>query len=99
MVQVIGGALVGADFLNKSDNDGNVVMAIDPEAMIGMQRFIEETTKITDAIKQAKRLDGVEEVMLPGERGDRTRSKVLETGEIEIEDNLLSSLRSFVDGN
>jgi len=99
MVQIIGGALVGGDFLNASDNDGNVVIAIDPEAMIGMQRFIEETTKMTTAIKRAKKLEGVEEVMVPGERGDRIRSRVLDSNEIEVEDNLLNSLKSFVEGN
>ena len=99
MVQIIGGALVGGDFLNESDHDGNVVIAIDPESMIGMQRFIEETTKMTKAIKQAKKLDGVEEVMIPGERGDKIRSKLLDSGEIEVEDNLLNSLKSFVEAN
>ena len=99
MVQIIGGALVGGDFLNESKNDGNVVIAINPEAMIGMQRFIEETTKMTKAIKQAKKLEGVEEVMVPGERGDRIRSKILDSDEIEVEDNLLNSLKSFVESN
>ncbi len=99
MVQIIGGALVGGDFLNKSDNDGNVVIAINPDAMIGMQRFIEETTKMTEAIKQAKRLEGVEEVLIPGERGDKIRSQRLDCDEIDVEDNLLNSLRSFVEGN
>ncbi len=99
IVQIIGGALVGGDFLNESDNDGNVVIAINPEAMIGMQRFIEETTKMTMAMKQAKTLDGVEEVMVPGERGDRVRSRVLDGNEIEVEDNLLNSLKSFVEGS
>lgn len=99
IVQIIGGALVGGDFLNESDHDGNVVIAINPEAMIGMKRFIEETTKMTTAMKQAKTLEGVEEVMVPGERGDRIRSQVLESNEIEIEDNLLNSLKSFVKSN
>jgi L-2-hydroxycarboxylate dehydrogenase (NAD+) len=99
MVQIIGGALVGGDFLNESDNDGNVAIAIDPEAMIGIQRFIEETTKMTRSIRQAKKLEGVEEVMVPGDRGDRIRSRVVDSGEIEIEDNLLNSLRSVVEGN
>ena len=99
MVQIIGGALVGGDFLDKTDNDGNVMIAIDPEAMIGMQTFIEETTKMTRAIKQAKKLEGVEEVMVPGERGDRIRSAILESNQIEIEDNLLESLRRVADGN
>ncbi len=99
MVQIIGGALVGGDFLNESKNDGNVVIAINPEAMIGMQKFIEETTKMTKAIKQAKKLEGVEEVMVPGERGDKIRSKILDSNEIEVEDNLLKSLQSFVAGH
>lgn len=99
MVQIIGGALVGGDFLNGSDHDGNVVIAIDPDAMIGMSRFTEETTKMTAAMKRAKKLDGVEEVLVPGERGDKIRARILASGEIEVEDNLLKSLRSFVEGD
>ncbi len=37
--------------------------------------------------------------MVPGERGDRIRSRVLDSNEIEVEDNLLNSLKSFVEGN
>ena len=96
MVQIIGGALVGGDFLNESDHDGNVVIAIDPEAMIGMKRFLEETTKMTEAIRGAKKLEGVDEVLVPGERGDRIRSKILDHDEIEVEQNLLNSLIDFV---
>ena len=98
MVQIIGGALVGGEFLNESENGGNVVIGINPEAMIGMQRFIEETTKMTKAIKKAKKLEGVEEVMVPGERGDKIRSRILACHEIEVEDNLLDSLKKFVEG-
>lgn len=97
MVQIIGGALVGGDFVNGSSNDGNVVMAIDPEAMIGMKQFVEETTKMTTAIKKAKPLKGVDEVMVPGERGDRIRAAALKSGEIEIEDNLYEELVKFVE--
>jgi len=37
--------------------------------------------------------------MVPGDRGDRIKSRVVDSGEIEIEDNLLNSLRSVVEGN
>jgi len=96
MVQIIGGALVGGDFLNESDHDGNVVIAINPDTMIGTRRFLEETTKMTEAIRKAKRLEGVEEMMVPGERGDRIRSRILDRDEIEVEENLLNGLISFV---
>jgi LDH2 family malate/lactate/ureidoglycolate dehydrogenase len=75
------------------DNDGDVIIAINPEALIGTKRFIEETTKMAKAMKKAKKLPGVDEICVPGERGDKIRAKILETGEIEVEDNLLSELR------
>ena len=96
MVQIIGGALVGADFNKESKNDGNVVIAINPEALIGTKTFIKETTKMTQAIKQAKKIEGVDEVLVPGERGDKIRAEILKTGEIEIENNLLQSLKDFI---
>ncbi|MFC1780429.1 Ldh family oxidoreductase [Patescibacteria group bacterium] len=96
MVQIIGGTLVGADFNNNSDNDGNVVIAINPESLTGIDRFIKETTKITKAMKKSKRLKGVDEILVPGERGDRIRTTILKAGEIEIEDNLLAELKKFV---
>ncbi len=96
MVQIIGGALVGADFNDSgSKNDGNVVIAINPEALVGIKQFITKTTKMTQAINQAKKLEGVDEVLVPGERGDKIRAEILDSGEIEIEDNLLQSLKDF----
>jgi len=98
MVQIIGGALVGADFNNPdSANDGNVVIAINPGALVGTEYFIGETTKITKAMKNAKKLEGVEEIFVPGERGDKIRAEILKTGEIEVEANLLKELREFVE--
>jgi len=37
--------------------------------------------------------------MVTGERGDKIRLKIIDTDKIEVEDNLLNSLISFVDGN
>ncbi|MBU0576666.1 Ldh family oxidoreductase [Patescibacteria group bacterium] len=93
MVQIIGGALVGADFLNGSDNDGNVIIAINPESLAGTDRFFNEVTKMIRATKGAKRLEGVNEIFVPGERGDKTRAEILKSGEIEVGDNLYSELR------
>jgi len=37
--------------------------------------------------------------MVTGERGDKIRLKIIDSDKIEVEDNLLNSLISFVDGN
>jgi LDH2 family malate/lactate/ureidoglycolate dehydrogenase len=95
MVQIIGGALVGADFNNDSVNNGNIIIAINPDGLAGTEYLINEVAKMKDAIKKSKRLPGVDEVMVPGERGDRIRSETLASGEIEVEDNLLKALQDF----
>lgn len=96
MVQIIGGALVGADFNNDSDNDGNVVIAIDPDFLVGMKQFVDKVEKIKTAIKSSKKIAGVDEVLVPGERGDKIREEIIQSEEIEVEDNLLDELKKFV---
>ena len=97
MVQIIGGSLVGADF-NKGNtvNDGNIVIAINPEGLVGNNFFLNQVMEIKNAMKNAKKLPGVDEIMVPGERGDRIKEEILKSGEIEVEDNLLSELKKFV---
>ena len=34
--------------------------------------------------------------MVPGERGDNIKKEIMESGEIEVEDNLLEELKKFV---
>lgn len=97
MVQIIGGALVGADFLNGSENNGNVIIAINPAFLAGTGRFIDEVTKMIDATKKAKKLPGVKEIYVPGERGDKIKAVILKSGEIEVEDNMLVELKKFVE--
>ncbi len=96
MVQIIGGALVGADFNNNSDNDGNVVIAIDPNFLVGMNQFIDQVEKMKQAMKTSKKLKGVQEVLVPGERGDRIKEEISKSEEIEVEDNLLAELQKFI---
>jgi len=51
---------------------------------------------MANAIKKAKKLPVVDEVFVPGERGDKTRKKILSSGEIKVENNLLCELEKFV---
>ncbi len=94
VVQILAGALVQADsFDNDSDNAGNLVLAIDPEILTTKERFTKEVSSIITRIKSAKKAPGVEEILIPGEKGNNFYSKVMASGEIEVEDNLLSALK------
>lgn len=94
IVQIFAGALVQADSFNSdSDNAGNLVMAIDPEILTTKEAFIKEVTSIVKRIKSARRAEGVNEILIPGERGNTFNTQVVESGEIEIEDNLYNELK------
>lgn len=97
LVQVLAGALVSAESFNSdSDNAGNLVLAIDPNLLREKDDFKNEVSSIIQRIKNSKKMNGVDEIMVPGEKGDRLVENVLKSGEIEIEDNLLSSLKEVV---
>ncbi len=97
IVQIFSGALVQADsFDNKSNNAGNLVIAINPEILTSRETFVKEVSSIIKRIKSARKLEGVNEILLPGERGNRLTEKNLASGEIEIEDNLYHELKKVI---
>jgi LDH2 family malate/lactate/ureidoglycolate dehydrogenase len=97
LVQVLAGSLVGADsFDNNSTNAGNFVMAINPDLFTPTEEFRNKVGNISTTIKSSRRLDGVDEILLPGERGTNLHNSNLNSGEIEVEDNLLSELQKVV---
>ena len=93
MVQILGAVLVGADSFNsESDNAGNLVMAIDPDVLTSKEEFAQKVSDILARIKSARRVDEGTEILIPGERASSFNKGVLETGEIEIEENLYNEL-------
>jgi len=94
IVQIFAGALVQADSFNDdSDNAGNLVMAIDPEILTTKKAFLKEVSSIITRIKSARKAEGVSEISIPGEKTKAFNDKVMSTGEIEVENNLLEQLK------
>ena len=93
IVQIFAAALVQADsFDSNSHNAGNLITAIDPEILTPKETFVKEVSSIIKRIKSAKRLPEVNEIQIPGERGNAIAKKCLDSGIIEIEDNLYNEL-------
>lgn len=101
MVQVLTGPLVGASFTGVGDSAnnwaGHLVIAIDPDILGGKEAVKEGVTKMIENVKATKKLPGVEEILMPGERGDRITKEVLDSGEIELEDNLYNKLKEVTE--
>lgn len=96
MVQILTGPLVGASFTGigdvKNNWSGHLVIAIDPEILGGLKAVRKGVSQMIEKVKSTKKLPGVEEILVPSERGDKITQAVLDLGEIEIEDNLYNEL-------
>ncbi|QSH39365.1 Ldh family oxidoreductase [Candidatus Kaiserbacteria bacterium] len=97
-VQLMGGAfsLAGIPGANEEDGAGTFVLAIDPSLLAGKDEYLKRSRELVDQIKASKPISG-QEVVLPGEKGDRCTEEVENTGEIEIADGVWNELCKFVD--
>lgn len=72
---------------------GNLVIVIDPALLVGGDTFAERTSILIKRLKNAKRLPGIDEILMPGERGDQVMDGVLKANSLEIEDQLWLALQ------
>jgi L-2-hydroxycarboxylate dehydrogenase (NAD+) len=101
LVEALTGPLVGAAFANVGDTDhnwGNLILAIDPELLVGREEFQRQTTALRQAVKSCSRLPGVQEIFLPGEQSDRRAVAALQSGYLEIDDRLFGQFREKITG-
>ncbi|MBP7928296.1 Ldh family oxidoreductase [Patescibacteria group bacterium] len=98
MVEILTGPLVRATFTGIGDtsNWGNLIFVIDPELLTDKTEFANQVSQLVQKVKSTKRLPEVDEIFVPGERGNKLAKRHLESGEIEVEDNLLRQLKEFV---
>jgi LDH2 family malate/lactate/ureidoglycolate dehydrogenase len=73
LVDALSGVLSGAGFAQgvADSAPGNFLWALDVEAFLPREEFLERMDAQLDQIKQGERLPGVEELLVPGERGQR----------------------------
>lgn len=101
MVEILTGPLVGASFTGIGDtttNWGNLVLVIDPEILTDRKEFAKNVSALAARVKATKKLPGVKDILLPGERGDRLTKKRVNEGTIDIEDNLYHTLQQAAKG-
>jgi LDH2 family malate/lactate/ureidoglycolate dehydrogenase len=96
MVEVLTGPLVKASFTGTGDvakSWGNLIFIIDPELLTDKAEFSSQVSHMVQKVKSTKKMPGVEEIFVPGERGNKLARQGMESGEIEIEDNLYKALK------
>ena len=94
--EILAGPLVGAAFCGLGDSKGNwghLIFGINPELLMDRGELTKNVTAMVRKVKSTKKLPGVEEIFVPGEKEARLVSQRKESGMIEVEDNLLAELR------
>ncbi|MCL4543572.1 MAG: Ldh family oxidoreductase [Chloroflexi bacterium] len=90
--------LTGAGFartiLSGENGIGQFLWTQDPEAFLPLDEFPTRVDGEIDQIKSSERLEGVTEVILPGERGLRRRERFLVRGTLPLQEVVWASLRS-----
>ncbi len=96
IIEILAGPLVGAACAGVGDpgkNWGHLVLAIDPDLFGDREAFIRNVSTLIEKVKATAKLPGVQEIFVPGERGNRQAAESRASGTIELEDNLLEELR------
>lgn len=77
---------------------GNLVFAIDPELLADdLDTFAAGVSDLLSRVKQLKKLPGVEEILTPGERGDRVQEQISVAGALELDDRVWRELNEVAD--
>ena len=97
MIELIAGALTGASMQDKkqSKNWGTLVLAIDPAEFTSLEEFQRSAGIMCDRVKHAKKLSGVHDICLPGERGDAVEQTNKSLGTIELNISVFEKLSNM----
>ncbi len=97
MIQALTGPLLQSYFTGvgdiKNNWAGHLIIAFNPELFGGEQAMREGVAAMIARVKASKKLPGVDEIFVPGEKGDRKTKAIEEAGTLEIEDNLYAELK------
>ena len=87
LVDALSGVLSGAGFGQgvAAGAPGNFLWALDVEAFLPREEFLARIDEQIDQVKHGERAPGVDELVLPGERGARSHAELSARGAIPID--------------
>lgn len=101
LVEVLTGSLLGRDMGQhqmKGDyrvmTRGGFILAIYPGKTTQLEKFKKANSRLVEEIKGSKKLKGVKEIRVPGEKAMRTKRANLKKGYLELDEKLWDELRS-----
>ncbi len=93
--EIFTGALVGNKqglFNKKIGIRGALYMAIDPSRFVNLQKFKKENSRLANELKKSRRLLGIKEIVLPGERAYKNKTLCLKRGWFDVDKKIVNRL-------
>ena len=82
IVQALG--VLAGSAMDPDKDDGYLFVIVKPDLLVPLDEFKREVSALIDRIKAVPRQPGVDEIRIPGERGFRSRARLMREG-IEID--------------
>lgn len=106
MVEILSGVITGSaisreigsvwkDF-TKSNRVGHLFLAIDVSSLMPLEIYYDRIEGLVGYIKEAKKRDGIDEILLPGETRWRCYHQNVENG-VPLGENIVNELQSLAD--
>jgi LDH2 family malate/lactate/ureidoglycolate dehydrogenase len=99
MVEVLAGVLTGAQFGQNAGvvngKEGHFFMALNPEIFMPRQEFTQRMDELLGWVKSGQRIEGVDEIVYPGERGQRRAAELTARGQVPLDSVASATLASL----
>lgn len=100
MIDVLSGVLTGSAFsrdltLETDGRPGHFMWALDVEHFMPRDEFLSRMDDQIEQIKGGKTREGVDEIFVPGERGQRRKQQILEQGSVPLSTNAWGAMEKM----
>jgi LDH2 family malate/lactate/ureidoglycolate dehydrogenase len=99
MVDVLAGVLTGAQFGQNAGvvngKEGHFFLALDPEIFMPRDEFTSRMDELLTWVKSGEKIEGVEEIVYPGERGQRRAAELTAAGQVPLSAVAWQTLKSI----
>ena len=92
IVQALG--VLAGSALDPDQDDGYLFVVIRPDLLVPLDDFKRQVSDLVDRVKETPRQPGVDEIRIPGERGFRSRERLLRDG-IEVDRAVYEALAAL----
>jgi len=89
MVEILAGVLTGAQFGQNAGvvngKEGHFFLALNPDIFMPRAEFTARMDELLGWVKSGEKIEGVEEIVYPGERGQRRAAGLLASGHVTLD--------------